>query len=217
MPNQFEQRLSDNSQPYKLIADKLVDVVFVLDGSNLEYLYVSPSVKDFRGYEPQEVLNRTLKEILTPDSYQKALQHYKVMLDKYRMGLDPKGKVELEMYKKDGTTVWGELTACFTKDDQGQILILGVTRDITKRKKLEDERKTLIDELKAALAEQERLARENRVLRGLLPICAQCKRIRDENGKWHDFEIFIQERSQAQFTHTICPPCQKKLYPELSR
>ena len=217
MSDKFEKRISEGTNPYKLIADKIHDVVFVLDGVSLEYLYISPSVKEFRGYEPSEIINRSVQEVLTPESFKVAMENYKILLDEYRRGLGPKRTVQLEMYTKDGGTVWGEVTACFTRDHDSQLLLLGVTREITERKRMEDINKRLIDELHTALKEQKRLATENRVLRGLLPICAECNKIRDENGIWHDFELFIQERSEATFTHTICPPCQQRLYPELSR
>ncbi|MBW8004007.1 MAG: hypothetical protein FVQ80_18765 [Planctomycetes bacterium] len=51
-------------------------------------------------------------------------------------------------------------------------------------------------------------------LRGLLPICAECKKIRDDEGYWHQVETFIRNHSQADFSHSICPECIKKLYPD---
>lgn len=56
---------------------------------------------------------------------------------------------------------------------------------------------------------------EIKVLRGLLPICAQCKKIRDDQGNWQQLETHIKKHSEADFTHSICPECAKKLYPEL--
>jgi PleD family two-component response regulator len=52
-------------------------------------------------------------------------------------------------------------------------------------------------------------------LRGLLPICSSCKRIRDEDNSWSEVESYIQKRSNALFTHSICPECMKALYPEM--
>lgn len=52
-------------------------------------------------------------------------------------------------------------------------------------------------------------------LEGLLPICSACKKIRDEKGDWSQIEIYIRDRSKVEFTHSICPECAKKLYPEL--
>jgi hypothetical protein len=54
-------------------------------------------------------------------------------------------------------------------------------------------------------------------LRGFLPICAHCKKIRDDQGYWQQVEIYIEEHTGAEFTHGICPECMKKLYPELTR
>ena len=55
-----------------------------------------------------------------------------------------------------------------------------------------------------------------RTLRGLLPICAACKKIRDDKGYWNQLELYIQQNSDAEFTHGICPECIHKLYPEFA-
>ena len=56
---------------------------------------------------------------------------------------------------------------------------------------------------------------EVKALSGLLPICASCKNIRDDKGYWNKIEAYIGTHSEAEFTHSICPDCAKKLYPEL--
>jgi PAS domain S-box-containing protein len=86
----------------------------------------------------------------------------------------------------------------------GQLVIL---RDVTVRRQLEMEREALIDELQNAL-------RDIKTLRGLLPICAHCKKIRDDDGYWYQVEEFIHEHSDADFSHGICPDCAKTMYPE---
>ena len=53
-------------------------------------------------------------------------------------------------------------------------------------------------------------------LSGLLPICSSCKKIRDDKGDWNQIEGFIQDHSEAEFTHGICPDCKKTLYPDYS-
>ena len=67
-----------------------------------------------------------------------------------------------------------------------------------------------ISELKATQAKV-------KVLNGLLPICANCKKIRDDTGYWNKIEAYIHDHSEADFTHGICPTCARKLYPELYR
>lgn len=75
---------------------------------------------------------------------------------------------------------------------------------IAEREKVEEGREKLIDELRAALE-------KIKVLSGMLPICASCKRIRDQ-GSWVSMEKYISERSEAQFTHSICDECAERLY-----
>lgn len=60
-----------------------------------------------------------------------------------------------------------------------------------------------------------KLFRRIKYLEGILPVCASCKKIRDEQGHWQQIESFIRDRSDAEFSHSICPECAEKLYPEL--
>jgi hypothetical protein len=83
-----------------------------------------------------------------------------------------------------------------------------IFRDITQSKLLEVEREKLIKELKNALDQVKQLS-------GLLPICASCKKIKDDKGDWHQIESYIRDHSEAEFTHGICQECVKKLYPGL--
>lgn len=83
-------------------------------------------------------------------------------------------------------------------------------REIVERKAAEQERERVIGQLEAALGEVKTLS-------GLLPICASCKKIRDDNGYWQQVEQYIQEHSTAEFSHSICPDCLKALYPEIAR
>lgn len=83
-------------------------------------------------------------------------------------------------------------------------------QEIAERKQVEEEREKVITELQEALE-------KIKTLRGLVPICASCKKVRDDKGYWKQVEIFIQEHSEAEFSHSICPDCMKKLYPDLEK
>jgi len=95
------------------------------------------------------------------------------------------------------------------RDEQGKCRggVL-VVRDIDDRKHAEEERSQLIEELRQALARVKTLS-------GLLPICASCKKIRDDRGYWNQIESYIRDHSEAQFTHGLCPECMSRLYPGL--
>jgi PAS domain S-box-containing protein len=80
--------------------------------------------------------------------------------------------------------------------------------DITRRKEIEAEKDNLIRKLHDAL-------KRIRTLRGIIPICAACKKIRDDQGIWNQIESYIRDHSDADFSHSICPECSKKLYPEI--
>jgi len=81
--------------------------------------------------------------------------------------------------------------------------------EITERQRMQQERERLITELQQALADVKRLG-------GLLPICSGCKKIRDDRGYWQQVEAYIAKRSEAKFTHGLCPICTKKFFPDLT-
>jgi hypothetical protein len=82
------------------------------------------------------------------------------------------------------------------------------SQDITAQKTAENDRLKLIEKLQQALGELE-------TLRGLLPICACCKKIRDDGGYWNHIESYLRKHTLADFTHTLCPECVKQFYPDL--
>jgi len=141
--------------------------------------------------------------------------------------------------------LWGKAGPLYDSDG-GIIGAIESIRDITERKRMEEELQRMNSELQEIVAqrteelmkanqtlaadvvmlrraeeERERLILElqgalNKVklLSGLLPICASCKKIRDDNGYWNQIESYIRDHSEAEFSHSICPDCAKKLYPE---
>jgi DNA-binding response OmpR family regulator len=119
---------------------------------------------------------------------------------------DPDESVHL---RKDGTR-FPSLTGVTTfKDASGRVLFRADNvMDITERKLAENERARLLVELQAALAKV-------KTLTGLLPICASCKKIRDDKSYWRQVDGYIAAHTEAPATHGICPDCLKKLYPEL--
>lgn len=94
----------------------------------------------------------------------------------------------------------------FKSGDDWNILL--TVNDITQLKKNEKDKENLIGELSKALSEVKTLS-------GFLPICASCKKIRDDSGYWTQIESYIRDHSEADFTHSICPDCARKLYPDI--
>lgn len=121
--------------------------------------------------------------------------------------LTGKAHGELNGRRKDGSLFPVEFSSVVFENLQGEARTCLIIRDISERKAAEVERERLIQEL------QDTMARVN-TLSGLLPICASCKKIRDEQGHWHHLEIYIRSHSEAEFSHGICPDCQRRLYSE---
>ena len=112
-----------------------------------------------------------------------------------------------ERRRRDGTLVEVELHAVPLWVDQEIKGAYGIYQDITERRRHEAERERLVQELQEALGNV-------KTLRGLLPICASCKNVRDDQGYWSRIEIYLRAHSEAEFSHGICPACAKQLYPE---
>ncbi len=72
-----------------------------------------------------------------------------------------------------------------------------------------------ITDIRRTQKELEEAIKEVKTLKGIIPICCSCKNIRDDKGYWNQIESYLKEHSDADFSHSICPKCAKKLYPEL--
>jgi len=117
-------------------------------------------------------------------------------------------RFEAAIFRPDGRTViWDGLLNPVREDGTAVRHCIGLFIDITERKLAEQEREKLIAELQTAL-------QKVKLLSGLVPICAGCKKIRDDKGYWNQLEEYIEDHSQAIFSHGLCPECMKRLYPD---
>lgn len=113
--------------------------------------------------------------------------------------------------RKDGVPLDVSLTLSAIRDSSGKIIgASSIAYDVTERKRMEAERTHLIAHLNEMLSKVKTLS-------GLLPICASCKKIRDDKGYWQQLETFVREHSGAEFSHSICPECMKRLYPQYAQ
>lgn len=165
------------------------------------FIDVNESFLDKLGYAREEVVGRTTEELdLFPDLEEQA--QVREMLIKY----GAIHEIELKVRAKDGTL----LTGLFSGDliqSQGEKFLLTVMIDISQRKQAEEEREQVIRELNSALD-------QIRTLSGIIPICAHCKKIRDDRGYWERVEDYITRHSEASFSHGICPECYAEIYPD---
>jgi PAS domain S-box-containing protein len=123
-----------------------------------------------------------------------------------------KGRYESEfrVINPDGSIRWlGDFGRLVSAEGE-PLRFAGVTFDISWRKDLEERQATLLRKLQETLSEV-------KVLKGLLPVCSHCKKIRDEHGEWQQMEVYIHDHSGADFSHSICPACLEVHYPGFLR
>ena len=123
------------------------------------------------------------------------------------------GLLQLNDRRKDCFTP--ELILFLEALAQGIGIALMRIQDGTARKKAEEDLQQKALELENANQELQTLLDNVKTLRGLLPICSNCKKIRDDKGYWNQIESYVSKHSEAQFSHSICMECAKKLYPDL--
>ncbi len=170
-------------------------------GLNLEGLIVSwnPGAAELFGYGADEVIGRPLAILAPPD----LPDDTPALLDRLKRG-ELVHDFETVRRKKDGQIIHIAASLSLIKNTLGKVMGVSlIARDIEERVQAEKEREELLRQLQAAFAQLKTLS-------GLLPICASCKKIRDDQGYWKQVEVYVQEHSKAEFTHGICPECAAK-------
>ena len=194
----MKELLNDEISRRRMLVEQSRDGIVVLDQNGKVY-EANKRYADMLGYSMEEVYQLYI--------WDWDFQFTKEQLIEMIRTVDDSGAhLETHMRRKDGTIIDVELSnngaIC-----RGQKLIFCICRDITDRKRAEQDRVKLIKELQEALA-------EIKTLQGILPICSYCKKIRDDKGYWEQIEEYIQDHSEAEFSHSLCSECAKKYYPD---
>jgi PAS domain S-box-containing protein len=151
---QAEEALRRSEAQYRLLTERIKDVVWVLDAETLCFRYVSPSVERMRGFTPEEILAAPLTHALTREAEAHLVRLIRQRTEALLSGAAPLEQFyteEVEQPCKDGSTVWTEVVTSFYRNpDDGRVEIRGVTRDISERKRAEAERAVLVAQLQQA-------------------------------------------------------------------
>jgi len=159
---QVEESLRESEARYRLLAENVSDVIWILDLDAMRFRYVSPSVERMRGFTPDEVVATSALESLTPDSARHLQQKIPERLKNFKTGSDRGPWIdELEQRCKDGSTIWAEVTSSALADKvTGRIQIFGVSRDITQRRRAEQALRTSEDRYRRMAADLARTVEE---------------------------------------------------------
>jgi PAS domain S-box-containing protein len=195
---QLYEELKSSQEYARNIISSSLDMIITVD-THRRIVEFNRAAQNTFGYHPDEVVGQHV-DLLYADPQDSLAIHE---------AATSQGQCIRETYnrRKNGQVFPSLISASILHDSRGEVIgIMGVSRDITRQKDVEAEREQLILELQEAVA-------KIKTLRGLVPICSSCKKIRDDQGFWQQLEVYIQEHSDAEFSHGLCPDCAKKLYP----
>lgn len=206
-----EHKLRVSEAEYRVLADNAADIIWRLDADG-RIDYISPADERLRGFAPEEVIGLRFEQLLHPEYAAVLERAHALRLEQEKSGTKTGDLTfELPLTCKAGGIIWAEILSTPLRGDHDRIVgYIGVARDITERKKFEAEREQLVADLQEAVA-------KIRTLSGMLPICAWCKKIRDDKGYWNNLEAYISKHSDVSFSHGICPDCAQKAYEQIEQ
>ncbi len=193
-----EDRLRESEEKYRLLFSQESDPIFLFDVETLEFKDANQAATRLYGYSHEEFMDMKIFEVSAEP--EETIQKAEEAVEKERMS------IPLRWHKKkDGLVFPVEISAAAFRWKSREV-VCAIIRDVSERKRAELERESLVVELQQALTEVKKLS-------GLLPICASCKKVRDDKGYWQQIEAYIRDHSEAEFTHSLCPQCAEELYP----
>jgi PAS domain S-box-containing protein len=196
---QAERKIEQAAREWRNTFDSISDFVSVHD-AEMRIVRANRALARLFGAKPEELIGRHCYEVFHGSSEPFAGCPH-------REAMEQKRPVSREVYEeKVGFPL--QITCSPFYDEEGNLLgTVHFAKDISQAKKNERDKELLIARLQEAL-------NEVKILRGFLPICSSCKKIRDDQGQWNQIEAYIRDHTEAEFTHSICPGCVQKLYPE---
>jgi len=192
-----EAELHRSEDRYRNLFENSLGLICTHDMDGI-LLSLNPAAANALGYDSDRGVGRNLAEFLAP-SVRCKFSEYLERMRQY--GHDSGCMLVVARNKTKHVWMYRNLLVCEKSDAP---YVVGHATDITGQKKVEHE-------LRATLTRLRQTAAELKTLKGLLPICAWCKRIRNEGGDWTDLESYITQHSDANFSHGVCPNCASKL------
>ncbi len=196
------KKLRNNATHYQILLDESMDPTFSFyaDGT---YRYVNKAFARGTGKPLDEIIGNTIWDVFEKDEADKRFAIVKKVFVEEKTE-----EIEVRVPLPSGDTYYLTTVKPIFNDLGTVETVICTSKNITKRKLAEIALKEKHEKLIKAME-------EIKVLSGLLPICSSCKKIRDDKGYWNQIEAFIQEHSEAKFSHGICKECAIELYPDL--
>ena len=193
--------LKEREQLYGALFENNRSVMLLIDPQTLAIVDANPSACAYYGYSKETITRLKISDI-------NMLSERDVQQEVLKAETEQRNYFNFRHRLADGRVNDVEVYSG-PIDVGGKSLLCSIIHDISKRKEAEREREKLICKLQKAL-------NEIKTLKGIVPICSHCKKIRDDKGYWNQIEAYIQAHSEAEFSHSICEECARKYYPELN-
>jgi PAS domain S-box-containing protein len=196
-----QQALRDTEERFRLMVENSHDIMSVRD-ADAKVRYMSPSVNRVLGYSQEQMIGSTGFELIHPED-RSAVEN---ALNEFWKNPGARDSIQYRAKHANGTWVSLEVVAYNLLDHPAVRGVVINGRDISQRKQEEVGKDQMIAELQQTIANVKTLA-------GVLPICASCKKIQEGNN-WQQIEAYVRDRSQVEFSHTMCPECTGLWYPD---
>jgi PAS domain S-box-containing protein len=135
----YEEELQQSEEKYRLLAENATDVIWIMNLNQRRFTYVSPAVTQLIGHTVEQTLAMNFETMMSAESYVRALE----LIEKSVMSFQANpsepvtGRIEIQQYKADGSLIWVELSMRMYLNGDGELEVIGVTRDIAQRKEIE--------------------------------------------------------------------------------
>lgn len=199
-----QDALKESEEKFRKIITTVREGILSMNAEK-QITFANNFLAEMFGYKLDELLNQSFEILL----FDEDRQDFSRRQEEREKGVIE--QFERRFRAKDGREVWAIVSASPMFDDDGRyVSSFGTITDITERKKAEAALQEKNLELQQAI-------KQIKTLRGIVPICMNCKKIRDDQGYWNQVEVYVRDHTEAEFSHGVCPDCITKLYPDLGK
>jgi PAS domain S-box-containing protein len=199
LKEQVDKIIIKSEEKYRTLIEQASEAICIFQDESI--VFNNRRLNETLGLTGVDLCGRPIGDIVYKEDLQAVLRTQEAWID----GQDFPDGYEFRMKDANGDAVWVTVSARRIEYG-GRWAVLALFTNIDSRKKLEAAHEATIEELRKRIAEVKTLS-------GLLPICASCKKVRDDKGYWNQIEVYLSDHSSAVLSHSLCPECLGRLYP----
>jgi PAS domain S-box-containing protein len=196
----MQEKIRKSEERYRTVVTQSLEGIFIFEADTAKVVETNPAFQEMMGYTSEELKRMNAYDLIAHER-EEVMRNIEKIKAMGSLGIG-----ERNYMRKNGDKLSVLASASLLDRRDAGPLICIVAHDLTEIKNAKLKLETTISELEDALSSV-------KTLEGLLPICANCKKIRRTGGNWVGIETYVRDHSNADFTHSICPDCISELYP----